>query len=122
LAIFYTEDILEEGYTFTSAAGCEQYHAPPEGPLESYVAFIRGLPAAALPEVSWLPNVCPGQPEPGLNQQTSVPLSLCCHAPVLLVTTVLLTATMHALLGFCALVAEGKPQLRIVKSLLCVYY
>lgn len=51
LAIFYNEQIFEEGYAFSPAPGCEGYCAPAEGPIESYIGFIRGLPATAPPEV-----------------------------------------------------------------------
>lgn len=51
LEIFYNESIFEEGYAFSPAPGCEQYCAPSEGPIDSYISFIRGLPAAAPPEV-----------------------------------------------------------------------
>jgi dynein heavy chain len=51
LEIFYNESIFEEGYAFSPALGCEQYCAPSEGPIENYITFIRGLPAAAPPEV-----------------------------------------------------------------------
>jgi dynein heavy chain len=51
LEIFYNESIFEEGYAFSPAPGCEQYCAPSEGPIDSYITFIRGLPAAAPPEV-----------------------------------------------------------------------
>ncbi|KAF6265404.1 dynein heavy chain 6 [Scenedesmus sp. NREL 46B-D3] len=57
LNVFYNESIFEEGYAFSPAPGCEQYCAPSEGPIESYTAFIRALPAAAPPEVYGLhPN------------------------------------------------------------------
>jgi dynein heavy chain len=51
LEIFYNESIFEEGYAFSPAPGCEQFCAPSEGPIENYITFIRGLPAAAPPEV-----------------------------------------------------------------------
>uniref|UniRef100_A0A383V949 AAA+ ATPase domain-containing protein n=1 Tax=Tetradesmus obliquus TaxID=3088 RepID=A0A383V949_TETOB len=57
LEIFYNESIFEEGYAFSPAPGCKQYCAPSEGPIDSYISFIRGLPAAAPPEVYGLhPN------------------------------------------------------------------
>jgi hypothetical protein len=43
--------IFQDSYAFSSAAGCEQYTAPPEGAIESYTDFIRSLPDTAPPEV-----------------------------------------------------------------------
>eukprot|EP00879_Flechtneria_rotunda_P017460 GHRR01018298.1.p1 GENE.GHRR01018298.1~~GHRR01018298.1.p1 ORF type:complete len:1011 (+),score=303.03 GHRR01018298.1:919-3951(+) len=57
LAVCYNESIFDDGYTFSPAPGCECYQVPPEGPVEIYIDFIKGLPAAAPPEVYGLhPN------------------------------------------------------------------
>lgn len=51
--------LFQEGYSFSPAPGCEQYKAPPEGPIESYTTFIRSLPDTAPPEVCMLHACCP---------------------------------------------------------------
>ncbi|KAG2430891.1 hypothetical protein HXX76_009864 [Chlamydomonas incerta] len=48
LDIFYTPAALTEGYAFSPSG---RYYAPPEGHAESYLAYIRGLPILADPEV-----------------------------------------------------------------------
>ncbi|GFR44543.1 hypothetical protein Agub_g5814 [Astrephomene gubernaculifera] len=48
LDIFYCAGALQEGYAFSPSG---RYYAPPEGPVESYLAYIRGLPILADPEV-----------------------------------------------------------------------
>lgn len=50
--------LFQEGYAFSPAPGCEQYKAPPEGPIESYTTFIRSLPDTAPPEVCLLHACC----------------------------------------------------------------
>lgn len=52
LAIFYNDSVFEDQYRFSDASGCEMYSAPAEGPLDSYIEFIKGLPSLAPPEVS----------------------------------------------------------------------
>jgi len=53
LSDFYTEDIQNEDYKF-SPSGI--YYAPAEGPLSSYIDFIKSLPINTTPEVFWLHN------------------------------------------------------------------
>ncbi|KAJ3098250.1 Dynein heavy chain 3, axonemal [Phlyctochytrium planicorne] len=48
LSIFYTEEILEDTYTF-SPSGI--YLAPPKGSFESYILYIKSLPMTSQPEV-----------------------------------------------------------------------
>ncbi|KAK7111861.1 dynein axonemal heavy chain 3-like isoform X2 [Littorina saxatilis] len=49
LAIFYTEDIIyDETYKFSPSG---TYYAPPEGPYQSYIDYIRTLPLNPNPEV-----------------------------------------------------------------------
>ncbi|GLI63290.1 hypothetical protein VaNZ11_006196 [Volvox africanus] len=48
LDIFYCPSALQEGYAFSPSG---RYYAPPEGLVDSYLAYIRGLPIQAEPEV-----------------------------------------------------------------------
>jgi hypothetical protein len=48
LEMFYCEDIFRPDYRFSPSG---LYYAPLEGPHESYMTFIKGLPVTAAPEV-----------------------------------------------------------------------
>merc|ERR550514_2005887 len=48
---YYCPEILEDGYKF-SVSG--KYYAPENGPLSSYLHYIRSLPLNQSPEVFWL--------------------------------------------------------------------
>jgi dynein heavy chain len=48
LKIFYSTDILEDTYKFSSSG---MYYAPPEGPLEDYRTYIDNFPMNDLPEL-----------------------------------------------------------------------
>mmetsp|Transcript_23863 Transcript_23863/g.43710 ORF Transcript_23863/g.43710 Transcript_23863/m.43710 type:complete len:2143 (+) Transcript_23863:3-6431(+) len=50
---FYSPKILDPEYKF-SLSGI--YYSPPEGPLQSYIDFIKSLPLNTTPEVFWLHN------------------------------------------------------------------
>jgi dynein heavy chain len=48
LKIFYSTDILEDTYKFSSSG---MYYAPPEGPLQDYRTYIDNFPMNDLPEL-----------------------------------------------------------------------
>jgi len=48
LTVYYTPEVLKEEYKF-SVSGL--YYSPPEGPLSSYLEFIKALPMSTTPEV-----------------------------------------------------------------------
>jgi dynein heavy chain len=48
LSIFYTQDILEDDYKFSSSG---IYFAPKKGSYESYIQYIKSLPLIQSPEV-----------------------------------------------------------------------
>merc|ERR1719383_572108 len=50
---FYTMKILDPEYKFSLSG---TYFSPPEGPLSSYVDYIRALPINTTPEIFWLHN------------------------------------------------------------------
>ncbi|EFJ50020.1 dynein heavy chain 6 [Volvox carteri f. nagariensis] len=48
LDIFYCPAALQDGYSFSPSG---RYYAPPEGLVDAYLSYIRGLPIQAEPEV-----------------------------------------------------------------------
>jgi dynein heavy chain len=51
LDLFYTEDILAEGYTFSTEEAAKMYCAPPLGRIDSIVDYITSLPLEQPPEI-----------------------------------------------------------------------
>jgi dynein heavy chain len=48
LSIFYTPEILDDGYKFSPSG---TYFAPPKGSYESYLQYIKSLPLIQSPEI-----------------------------------------------------------------------
>ena len=48
LSTFYTSEILKDNYKFSPSG---TYFAPPKGPFDSYLAYIKSLPMTQNPEI-----------------------------------------------------------------------
>eukprot|EP00329_Picozoa_sp_Boothbay-MS584-11_P000996 19247_6 len=51
LSLFYTQDIMEEGYTFSGEEAAKMYFAPPLGPIDTIIEYLQGLPLEQPPEI-----------------------------------------------------------------------